>query len=121
VTYIRRPAAAVTTDGLIAKTLNGTQLRGLVINDGTLATGNNDQSSIIPSITRVAAFVGGADRSNGEFEMTPQADGVSGVYTWGVRSISLSADTGYRIEIGSSWTGAGNVLSNGVFVLEYIP
>lgn len=119
--YLRRPLDYITTDGLIAKSLDSTQLRGSVVKDATLSVGSNDQAGVFASLSRLSTIFGGAARSNGEFEMMPQTDGVNGV-TWAFNgSPTITGDTDMRITVGSSWTGAGNVLSDGVFLVEYLP
>lgn len=115
--YLPRQLDITTTDGPLQKSLDGTQIYGLVLLDATVSTGNNDLTAGA-SLSRITNIYGGVNRSNGDFNPVPQIDGALSV-TWAIAFISLVSDTDLRVIIGSAWTGTNNVLSNGVYVMEY--
>ena len=116
--YFPKPGSVTTTEALDKKSLDGVETYSVAVADATLAVGNNDQPSLITSITRLGHIYGGADRSGGETLAVPTFAGAP-TYGFNVRTEILATDTDLRVIIGSSWTGAGNVLSNGVYVVEY--
>lgn len=118
--YYPKPGDVTTTEAADNKSLDGAASTSVVAVDATLAVGNNDQTSLMTSITRLSAVYGGCDRSGGETESWPTLTGATNpAYGFSVRTEVLATGTDLRAIIGSSFTGAGNVLTNGVFVVEY--
>lgn len=85
-----------------------------VINAGNLATGTVNIAHGISGLNDVLFIRGYADRSNGSQVPIPFPSGTSTFV------VSLQVDgTNIILGVGTSWTGAGNVLSNARFTIFY--
>tara|TARA_R110002095_G_C4251957_1_gene240446 strand:+ start:41268 stop:41633 length:366 start_codon:yes stop_codon:yes gene_type:complete len=117
--YFPQPTLDITTsEAVTGMSFGGDPVTATCVVDATLAVGTNDHTSEITSITKLAAIYGGCDRDGGETYAFPVLAG-SPTTAENVRNQILATGTDLRIAVGSAWTGAGNLLTNGVVVLEY--
>lgn len=116
--YFPYPREITSTEARSNQSVDGVGTNIVLVNDAVVPTGNSDFTSIIGSITRVAAVYGGFERDTGNFYSLPDIAGTAS-YNFSMLAQVLATGTDLRVVIGSSWTGAGNTLSDGIYILEF--
>lgn len=87
------------------------------------ASSNVRVNNVISSLTRPVRGWGGALRSNGDFVPIPgNMNNTVGANNYLLAVMDfVGATHNTRLAAGSTWSGAGNVLTSGIVVFEVIP
>lgn len=117
--YFRRLRSLTNTDGLIPKTYDGYQARGVLAkSSGTVSPGSINYD-VLNGMTRLITAHGGAVRSSTvEYPPIDFADSaVSGNWTLNYLTTLPNRLT---LGVGSSWSGAANLCTNPKTWCEYL-
>lgn len=111
-----------TTEVNTGKTVDGAAVYAAAYSiSGNLSTGNSRSASITTAITRAIGLKGGFTRSDGDLYPFPGHGTVNGA-TWAVIVVLdfVSSLYRFRVNVGSAFTGTGNVLSDSVVIGYYL-
>ena len=120
--YRPKPLAAVdSTERASGCSVDGSATNLVTTLSASLPTGNTDVNDVGATITQLISSLGSAERANGDFVPCPGYDGLLGP-TWRYISFLRNNSTpDCRFTVGTAYTGAGNTLSNGLAIFEFIP
>ena len=110
------------TEHNTGRTVDGAAVYAAAFSDtGSMATGNTRSGSITSAVTRSVGMKGGCTRDGGDLLPLPGHGSVNGVnFAWIAVVDFVSSLYRIRSSVGSSFTGAGNTLTDGVIIAYYL-
>lgn len=104
------------------KTVDGAAVYAAAFTDaGSMSTGNTRSGSITSAVTRAISARGGCTRDTGDLLPLPGHGNVNGTtFTWVAVIDFVSSLYRIRSAVGSGFTGAGNLLTDGVVIFFYL-
>jgi hypothetical protein len=90
--------------------------RKVITSSGNISTGLTNYAHSITGLARILTFAGHAIRDDASTQQIPLPYPSDSATTL---IISFADDTNVAVNVGTFWTGAGNTLSDPIFILEY--
>lgn len=99
------------------KWTNGdTIYRKVITSSGAMSTGVTNYPHSITGLKRLLFFEGHATRDDASVQQTPLPYPSTSAT---IANLPIVDNTNIAVNIGTFWTGAGNTLSDPIFILEY--